>query len=318
MRKVLPVIIALIVGLGSVNAQQRPLSAGIDVLHYEFTIQLPVTGSHIDAHALITFRRSSDVDSVVFDLVGLQVDTVLLNAKPSAFRKGNTTLCVPLDPRFDTPSDTFRVDVHYFGEVKDGLIIRTDAKGRWCAFGDNWPARARFWLPTVDDPSDKATVTWNIIAPVDRTVVANGQLIEEKVMDAGDRTAGKRKLTTWKMLEPIPSYLMVIAAGPLVSYDLGVTAPGLSDFPPGVRQSVYVFPEQADFLPGPFPRAGDIVEFFSRTVAQFPYEKLAHVQSLTRYGGMENASAIFYADDLFRRHLVTAGLIAHDSSSVVW
>jgi aminopeptidase N len=107
---------------------------------------------------------------------------------------------------------------------------------------------------------------------------------------------------------------MVIAAAPLVSYDLGVTASGLSEFPPGVKQSVYVFPEHADYLPGPFERAGDIVEFFSRTVAPFPYEKLAHLQSSTRYGGMENASAIFYADDLFRRHMVTYGLIAHETA----
>jgi aminopeptidase N len=199
--------------------------------------------------------------------------------------------------------------------VKDGLIIQTDNKGRWCAFGDNWPTRARFWLPTVDDPSDKALVTWNIIAPTDRKVVANGALVEEKVVTSVDGTTKeKRRLTVWKMSRPIPPYLMVIAAAPLVSNDLGVTASGLSEFPPGVKQSVYVFPEQADYLPGPFARAGDIVEFFSKTVAPFPYEKLAHLQSSTRYGGMENASAIFYAEDLFRRHMVTYGLIAHETA----
>ena len=61
-------------------------------------------------------------------------------------------------------------------------------------------------------------------------------------------------------------------------------------------------------------RAGDIVEFFSRTIAPFPYEKLAHVQSSTRYGGMENASAIFYSDEVFRRHRVSYGLIAHETA----
>jgi aminopeptidase N len=107
---------------------------------------------------------------------------------------------------------------------------------------------------------------------------------------------------------------MVIAAAPLVSYDLGITATGLSEFPPGVRQSVYVYPEQADYLPGPFEKAGDIVSFFSKTVAPFPYEKLAHIQSSTRYGGMENAGAIFYAEDIVRRHMMTYGLIAHETA----
>ena len=107
---------------------------------------------------------------------------------------------------------------------------------------------------------------------------------------------------------------MVIAAGPLVEYDLGLTSQGLSEFPPGVRQSVFVAPELADYPPGPFKKAGEIVEYFAQMVAPFPYEKLAHVQSFTRYGGMENASAIFYANDLFQRRDVSTGIIAHETA----
>jgi aminopeptidase N len=315
MRRALPVLISLLACFGGVNAQQRTLHAGIDVLNYEFTIRLPETGRIIDAHALISVRRSSSADNLILDLVGLQVDTVWVNSKPSAFQKENTTLRVSLHPKTRQPADTLLVNIHYSGEVRDGLIIRTDSKGRWCAFGDNWPARARYWLPTFDDPADKASVTWNIIAPTDRKIVANGALMGERVLNSGDERAnGKWRLTTWRMSRPIPPYLMVIAAAPLVSYDLGLTALGLSEFPPGVSQSVYVFPEQADYLPGPFERAGEIVEFFSKTIAPFPYEKLAHLQSSTRYGGMENASAIFYAEDIFRRHMMTYGLIAHETA----
>ena len=54
-------------------------------------------------------------------------------------------------------------------------------------------------------------------------------------------------------------------------------------------------PENRDWLPGPFAAAASIVSLFERLVGPFPYEKLAHVQSATRFGGMENASAIFYA-----------------------
>jgi aminopeptidase N len=107
---------------------------------------------------------------------------------------------------------------------------------------------------------------------------------------------------------------MVIAAAPLTSFDLGLTAEGLSEFPPGVRQTVYVAPEIRDYVPGPFVSAGAIVEFFAGTVGPFPYEKLAHLQSTTRYGGMENASAIFYNDNAFRERQMTAGLIAHETA----
>ena len=62
---------------------------------------------------------------------------------------------------------------------------------------------------------------------------------------------------------------------------------------------VSAFPEHRAWLPGPFTAGDGIVGLFERLVAPFPYEKLAHRQSSTRYGGMENASAIFYDGKLF-------------------
>jgi len=212
-----------------------------------------------------------------------------------------------------TATESLTVAVRYGGEVRDGLIISTDAQGRWMAFGDNWPNRARNWIPSVDHPSDKASVTWRVRAPSGRRVIANGALLEETPVTAG--AGGRpiaRTLTRWRESRPIPVYLMVVAVAPLVSYDLGPAACGRAEIPGCVRQSVYVAPEVRDFLPGPFAAATDMLDFFSTLVAPFPYEKLAHVQSATRFGGMENASAIFYADRPFRDHTMRRGVIAHE------
>jgi aminopeptidase N len=55
-----------------------------------------------------------------------------------------------------------------------------------------------------------------------------------------------------------------------------------------------------------------VLEFFTRQIGKYPYEKLANVQSTTIYGGMENASNIFY----FERSVTGKGeiedLIAHE------
>jgi aminopeptidase N len=79
-----------------------------------------------------------------------------------------------------------------------------------------------------------------------------------------------------------------------------------------VAQSVYTAPEQARLMPGPFSRAGEMVQLFSRLVGPFPYEKLSHLQSSTRFGGMENASAIFYSDNGVRRGSLGEGTVAHE------
>jgi aminopeptidase N len=124
----------------------------------------------------------------------------------------------------------------------------------------------------------------------------------------------QRVVARWRESKPIATYLMVIAAAPLVKLDLGETACGFAELRRCVPQSVYVAPEQKKILPGAFDRAGDIVQFYASRVGPFPYEKLAHLQSETRYGGMENATAIFYADGLFRRGGVSEGLIAHETA----
>lgn len=287
----------------------RAPRAGIDILDYDLTLDLPEHGRAIEGRAVLTVRRTAPADTLRLDLLALRVDSVLVNDHPVDFRRDSETVRVPLPPG---SGDTLRVTVRYGGEPNDGLIIRTDSLGRWTGFGDNWPDRGRNWIPSVDHPGDKATVTWTVRAPAGRRVIANGVLEVETPL--GGAGAEARTLTRWRESRPIPVYLMVIAAAPLAYYDLGRTACGLSELPGCVPQSVYTAPEQRDFMPGPFAEAGRIVELFSRLVGPFPYEKLAHLQSSTRFGGMENASAIFYSDGAFRRRTMSVGLIAHETA----
>jgi aminopeptidase N len=304
--------LVLLIGPAAPAQTPRPYRPGIDVTNYEFSIELPSYGSVIDGRAVLAVKRTAPTDTLVLDLLALRVDSVLVNGRAVIFGRDSATVRIPLPPT----GDSFAVAVRYGGPVSDGLIISIDPQGRWMAFGDNWPTRARNWLPTVDHPSDKATVTWIVRAPSDRRVVANGVLEEESPIATRDAgfAAAPRTLTRWRMSRPIPVYLMVIAAAPLAYYELEPSGCGRSEFQGCVRQSVYVAPEVRDFLPGPFSQAAPIVDFFTSLVGPFPYEKLAHVQSSTKFGGMENASAIFYNDRGFRERTMGTGLIAHETA----
>ena len=290
------------------SIQWHTYRPGFDVLDYMFTIDLPDTGSTIRGDAMLTVRRRARVDSLVLDLRQLRVTRVLLDGRTRRFVRDDSTIRIGL-PRGD--SGTYRVSVQYNGKVTDGLIARRDSARRWTYFGDNWPNRARHWLPTIDHPSDKATVTWVVRGPRGRTVVANGSLVETSTIGSGRRA---RVVTRWRESKPIPTYLMVIAAAPLVKTDLGDSACGLAEIRRCVAQQVYTAPEQRRAAPGNFSKAGDIVKYFAQTVGPYPYEKLAHLQSATRFGGMENAGAIFYSDRLFRQNGVGEQLIAHETA----
>jgi aminopeptidase N len=293
----------------SPRKQRSVYQPGIDVLDYDFRLELPDTGAFLRADATVTVRREQGIPSLMLDLVdGLTVRSVEVNGRAVTVRRPHGRIDIPLT---GATGDSMSVRVRYDGVVTDGLIVRKDAQNRWTWFGDNWPDRARQWLPTVDHPSDKATVTWTVRAPTGRVVVANGALLGVHPV-AG--TGAARSETRWREAHPIPTDIMVIAAGPLAKYDLPPTGCAHDDRARCVPQSVYVLPENLAWLPGPFAAAHPIVALFERLVGPFPYEKLAHLQSATRFGGMENASAIFYAYDLFPTRKMSEGLIAHETA----
>jgi aminopeptidase N len=299
----------------TLDAQDAPRSQqigttyqpGIDVLDYDVLLVLPDTGAFIRGDVTVTFLRAPSASRLRLDLVGsLRVRSVELNGKRIEAVRGGDHLDVPLS---SAVGDSAQVRVVYDGVATDGLVVRKDAKGRWTWFGDNWPDRTRQWLPTVDHPSDKATVSWRIRASERNVVVSNGASLGTNHLTVDGRRVVE---TRWRESRPIPPYLMVIGVGPMVRYDLRETVCHRDDDGECAAQSIYVMPENRGWLPGAFASAGPIMSLFERLVAPFPYEKLAHVQSSTRYGGMENASAIFYDGKLFPTQKVTESLLAHE------
>lgn len=63
---------------------------------------------------------------------------------------------------------------------------------------DSESERARYWLPCLDHPSVRTTLSFSIEAPASFTTVANGKLVGEA--DA----AGGRKVSKWALDFPCP------------------------------------------------------------------------------------------------------------------
>ena len=286
------VLAALLLAAGSAAGQ-----GGIDVKSYVFFITLPDSGQAIRGDALVRFERHAAADSVLaLDLVGMTVDSV--NTAGSArgpktpFSYDGRAVRIPLLPAW---TGTFGLVVSYHGAPRDGLFIGTTGRGRRAAFADNWPERARFWIPTVDRPSDKATVVFTVFAPPSWRVVANG------------KASGR----VWTESRPIPTYTMVLGAGEFAVSRHWSVLSGRDTIP----IEVWTYPEDSAYADsGPFRRATEVVEALQRLVGSFPYEKLAHVESSTRFGGMENSSAIFYAEQPYLERRMSEGVMRHETA----
>jgi aminopeptidase N len=282
------------------------IRTGQDIINYEIVLSIPDRGNSIEAAVSVRYLVVHERGALVLDFDrALRVDSVMLVDGRAARREewrwaprdGKGDLLV-ID-QWGEEGDTLSVTVHYQGEPKDGLIIRNNVHGQRTAFADNWPDRAHHWFPSEDHPSDKATVSFRIETPSGWRAVANGSLIDS------ERVTGGRTVWVWQEEKPIPAHTMVIGAGVMSVASLGEVH--------GVPQTVWTFPQDSAFaVEQPFRRAADMVAVLSQTIGAFPYEKLAHVQSSTRYGGMENSSAIFYNESAYASRRMGEGVVAHE------
>ena len=79
-----------------------------------------------------------------------------------------------------------------------------------------------------------------------------------------------------------------------------------------IEISSWVYPQNSDKSFYDLELAKDIFNYYVSWIAPYEYEKLANVQSTTRFGGMENAGCIFYDENAFNGKRTSEALIAHE------
>jgi aminopeptidase N len=255
--------------------------------HYLVNITLNDQLSEItSASARIYLTILKPTRELDIDFGELTVDRVTLNGGEYTYLRKDGKIHIDL-PEAASPGDVYILEVFYHGKPKDGLILTNDKDGKPSAVGDNWPDRVHHWIPVLDHPSAKATVTFNITAPAGQEVVANGRL------DHVETTASGQRTWTYSEGVPIPPYCMIIGVGQFAKVDSLGRAP--------TPLSYYVPLSERELAANGFSPAIPSVEFFTAKVAPYPYEKLALIVGATRYGGMENSSAIVFTSNLFSR-----------------
>lgn len=289
---------------------------GIDVQRYDVEIGLGLGTDWIEGRVAIDVAVDRDDATLPLDFTGLEVLAVTVDDTPTPYEYADGVLTVELTGYAAGSMPV--VTVHYRGVPDDGLILRPNVHGDPSAFVDNWPNRTRFWLPSVDHPADKATVRYTVHAPSVWRVIANGALLTEAAPTPPDAIGppGDRRTWVWEVGVPISPYNMVIGAADLETVTVGLAACG--DAPASRRDdgcvavTYWVYPEDVERAAPSFRRAARMTDYFTETFGPFPFEKLANVQSATRFGGMENASAIFYSERAIADGASIEGTVSHE------
>ncbi|MEZ4425646.1 MAG: M1 family aminopeptidase [Gemmatimonadota bacterium] len=291
---------SLVAALAAVAAVPQPTAAvhdpyprreGIDVEAYRFELTLSDTVDAFTGRATVTVRFTQDgVAALPLDLTGVQADgrgmtvtAVTAEGRPLTF----THVDDVLDIRLAEPSvagSRAQIVIDYHGTPTTGLHIGPNKHGERTWFSDNWPNRARAWLPTIDHVSDKAANELVVVAPAHYQVVSNGLLVEET-----DRADGTR-LTHWRNTVPIAPWLYVLGVARFAVQHLD-TVDGVP-----IQTWVYARDRDAGFYDFAVPTRA-AMQYYQSYVGPYAYEKLANITSPVTGGGMEAASAIMYHED---------------------
>jgi aminopeptidase N len=270
----------------------------IDVVRYEISLELKDSSDVLTGATKIRIRMNKAASRMWLDFEDMIVDKLLVGGVEQHYEHRNGRLIFPFDRTY-APNEIAQVEVRYHGISQNGgMLIGKNRYGQRVFFSDNWPDRAHHWFPCVDHPSDKAPVDFEIITPEKYEVIANGRRIKT------DRLSDGRKVTQWSEYNPIPTYCMAVGVAEfsIVNLEKSATVP----------IQFYAYPQDLKAAQAKFARTGIMLQFFSNLIGPYPYEKLAQVESTTSYGGMENASAIFYSESSFSELPISENPAPHE------
>jgi len=183
------VLATLIAGRSTYGAQ--------DVLHYTATLEPDIAAKSVKGSVRIRF--STDSQQAEFNCGDLTIDAVRLAKTPLKFSVRDHRIAVSLPARTTRPQE---IDVDFHGTPKYGIRFFPDRQQVYTIFSTSQ------WMVCVDDPADKATLTFKLILPADLTPIANGQLVSET------KLPNNKRASEWVQKTPIPTYIIGFTAGP--------------------------------------------------------------------------------------------------------
>src|SRR5271167_630904 len=158
-------------------------------------------------HSLSILRDGTD--KLVFDSVGLTIDSVKLNKSNAKFETTANKLIIPL-AKPAHPGEKFEVEIKYQGKPSKGLYFILPDKDYPNRPKQIWTQGesedTRYYLPTYDYPNDRLTTEMVVTVPAGWITVGNG-----KLMGVTDAPHGE-KTWTWRETLPSSTYLITLVA----------------------------------------------------------------------------------------------------------
>ncbi|MBA4284110.1 MAG: aminopeptidase [Xanthomonadaceae bacterium] len=287
-----------------VDSHSYANSAEVRTTHIALDLDVDFATSRLKGLAEIRFeKRKADADRMVLDTRALDVRSAEASADgktwtATSFVLGDddAVLGRPLTVRL--PADATRIRVGYATRPEaSGLqwlkAAQTAGKKQPFLFSQSQAIHARSWIPLQDSPAVRATYEARVKTPKGLRAVMSAEM-----SDAPD-AAGR---WTFRMPQPIPSYLIAIAVGDLAFQSTGA------------RTGVYAEPATLKAAAWEFADTETTVALCEKLFGPYRwgrYDLLVLPPSFP-YGGMENPRLTFVTPTVITGDRQLVSLIAHE------
>ncbi len=287
--------------VADVHSFARPAEAR--VTHVSLDLATDFQRRVLEGTAALTFARRDDARQLVLDTRGLEIQKVEdRDGQPLRFSLGGEVPHLGRPLVIELPERGSVVTVHYRTRPDAAALqwldpAQTAGKQHPYLYSQGQAILTRTWIPTQDSPGIRQTYEARITAPAPLTVVMSAEMDH----DSEDAGSGRRRFT-FKMPQPVPAYLIAIAAGDIAFRELGprtgvYTEPAMLERAAREFQDLEKMMAAAESLGGPY-RWGR-------------YDVLVLPPAFP-FGGMENPRLTFATPTIIAGDRSLVSLLAHE------
>jgi aminopeptidase N len=192
------IVVGILISRPVVHGSTSLPAGALDVLHYSATLEPDIADKSVKGTVRIRF--STESQQAEFNCGDLAIDSVRLAGAALKFSVTDHHLRVPLP--LDPATRVREIEISFHGAPKRGIRFFPERQQVYTVFSTSQ------WMVCVDDPADKATLTFKLILPASLTPISNGQLVSQRELP------NNKSVSEWQQSTAIPTYIFGFAAGP--------------------------------------------------------------------------------------------------------
>ena len=296
-----PVLASPVLALKDPHSFARPDEVAVKHVHLD--LEVDFKSQRLVGRASLQLDRRDPQASVLWlDTRDLEIRGVEIEgggrSKAAPFQLGEALPIFGRSLRIELQPETEVVHVAYASSPQAGALQwlspeQTAGKKHPFLFSQSQSIQARTWVPLQDTPSVRFTYSARLKVPPALLALMSA---ENPVARSADG------VYTFKMPQPIPSYLMALAVGDLEFHSFGPRS-GVYAEPSTLPKAAYEFAETEKMI--------DVVEKLYGPYLWGRYDILVLPPSFP-YGGMENPRLTFATPTVLAGDRSLVSLIAHE------